>query len=67
MSSLCAMWARLRDNFSPSVAIPALSFLEPVWITLSALGNGIVTAKALYSYLLSIGSVPQFFIGNGLK
>ena len=65
-SSLRPMWAHLRDNSSPSAALPSL-FYRSCLDTLSAVGNCDVTAKALYCKLLSSGSPHQFFIGNGLK
>ena len=57
MSSLRPTWAHLRDNSSPSAALPS-PFYRSCLVTLSAVGNCDVTAKALYSKLLSIGSSP---------
>ena len=46
MSSLRPTWAHLRDNSSPSAALPSL-FYRSCLVTLSAVGNCDVTAKAL--------------------
>ena len=73
MSSLRPMWAHLRDNSSPSAALPSL-FYRSCLDTLSAVGNCDLTAKALYCKLLSIGSSPPIlhqlwaqFIGSGFS
>ena len=57
MSSLRPAWAHLRDISSPSAALPSL-FYHSCLVTLPAVGNCDVTAKALYCKLLSIGSSP---------
>ena len=73
MSSLRPMWAHLRDNSSPSAALPSL-FYRSCLDTLSAVGNCDLTAKALYCKLLSIGSSPPILhqqwdqvIGSGFS
>ena len=57
LSSLRPTWAHLRDNSSPSAALPSL-FYRSCLDTLLAVGNCDLTAKALYCKLLSIGSFP---------
>ena len=57
MCSLRPTWAHLRDNSSPSAALPCLIYRSCL-DTLSAVGNCDLTAKALYCKLLSISSSP---------
>ena len=73
MSSLRPTWAHLRDNSSPSAALPSL-FYRSCLDTLSAVGNCDLTAKALYCKLLSISSFPPILhrqwaqvIGSGFS